>query len=252
MPRAPKTAADTKDSTEPALIWLRKDRPVRSVRPSLSRDEITCAAVALADADGLEAVSMRRIAASLGAGATSLYWYVKNKNDLFELMVDQVIGEVADEFGDRVSDDWRQDLRTLARATRAVFQRHTWFGQLGIQPGIGPKTQRYAVVARACLEPLTIDAATQVNILATLNNYLFGFAFREAAWVRVRMASGFGKEKWDEQLRRFADHVANEDESLSETMRTRMELHGDTSFEFGLECVLDGIGTRSQERSWFV
>lgn len=247
MSRVPQKPVEAKAPTDPGLIWLRGERPERGPRPNLSRDEITRVAIDLADAGGLDALSMRRIAAKLGAAATSLYWYVTSKNDLFELMVDEVIGEVAVEFGTDVSGDWQRDLRALAHATRTVLQRHPWFGQLGIQPGIGPKTQQYAVVARACLRPLNADVATEVNILATLNNYLFGFAFREAAWERVRSASGLSSDEWDEQLRGFANRVAVEDEGLAETMKTRVGLRGDPSFEFGLDCVIDGIAARSGE-----
>src|SRR3712207_2300609 len=108
---------------QPDPIWFRPPRARRGPRPALSREEITRTAIELADGEGLEAVSMRRIAAKLDAGATSLYWYVSGKDDLYELMVDEVVGEI------RVpepSGDWQHDLRELARAIHAMLQRHRW------------------------------------------------------------------------------------------------------------------------------
>src|SRR5919202_5527903 len=99
-------------------IWFRRARARRGPRPTLSREEITRAAIELADAEGLDAVSMRRIAAKLDAGATSLYWYVSSKDDLFELMVDDVVGEIA---VPEPSGDWRNDLREIARAIHATL-----------------------------------------------------------------------------------------------------------------------------------
>ena len=149
-------------------IWFRPERARRD-RPSLSRERITRAAIALADSEGLEAVSIRRLAAKLGAGATSLYWYVDRKEDLHELMADAVVGEVQ---LPAPSGDWQIDLRAIAHNTVAVLRRHSWLLLLGIQPGLGPQTQRYGEVALASLDGIGLDLPTQINIIAAINNYL--------------------------------------------------------------------------------
>jgi AcrR family transcriptional regulator len=233
---------DRTPSSEQDLIWLRPPRAPRGQRPTLSREEITRAAVHLADAEGLRAVSMRRIAGKLGAGATSLYWYVSSKEDLYELMADEVIGEIP--LPERPSSDWRASLRAIAHNTHAVLRRHPWTVLLGIQPGLGPKTQRYGAAALAAIDGLGLDPATQLNILAMLNNYLFGFVHREVAWDQLRQRSGLTHEQWTSRLRGHVEQAAHQDPDLAEQIAARLELHGDQSFEFGLECLLDGIVVR--------
>lgn len=236
---------------DPGLIWLRPERARRAPRPSLSRDEITRAAIKLADADGLDAVSTRRIAATLGAGANSLYWYIASKDDLFELMVDEVWGEV--ELPDPPSGDWRADLRAIAHNTHEMLSRHGWIVLLGIQPGLGPKTRRYGQVAMAVLDGLHLDLSTKINVLAALNNYLFGFAHRETAWAQLQRRTGVTEQEWNDRLHGFVDEAAHQDPTLAREMSVRVQLHGQQSFEFGLNCLLDGIanlatGHQSAER----
>jgi AcrR family transcriptional regulator len=229
-------------SREPDLIWLRPEATPRGQRPALSRAEITRAAVELADEDGLQAVSMRRVAARLGAGAMSLYWYVNSKEDLHELMADAVIGEI--ELPDRRSGDWRTDLRVLAVNTHAVLSRHSWMVLLGIQPGLGPGTRRYAEFARAAIADLGADPWTLTNVLAVLNNYLFGFAHRETAWRELRRRTGLSDESWEARMRDYVDSTAAGDAAVARLMAERLELRGERSFEFGLDCVLGGISAR--------
>lgn len=79
---------------DPRELWLSPDRPRRGRRPAFSREAITAAAVALADAEGIDAVTMRRVAAEVGAGAMSLYSYAPDKETLLDLMIDHVSGEL--------------------------------------------------------------------------------------------------------------------------------------------------------------
>ena len=219
---------------EAGSIWLRPARAARGPRPNLSREEITRAALELADSEGLEAVSMRRIAAKLGAGATSLYWYVARKEDLYELMVDELIGEIS--LPEEPSGDWRADLREVAVQTRAVLAHHDWFTLLGIQPGLGPKTRRYGELASAPLAALGLAPQDWIPILGLLNNYVVGFVHRESAWKRMQGRSELDEAGWRAQL----DALVAEGDELS----MRMQLHSDESFLYGLEIVLDGIAAR--------
>jgi len=126
---------------------------------------------------------MRRIAARIGCSPTSLYWYVADKGELYELMVDAVIGEV--KLPEPPSGDWRADLAAIAWSVRATGQRHRWFGSLGIYPAAGPQTLRWGTRALRSFEGLGLGPVTEVNILALLNNYIYGFLLRENAWHRV-------------------------------------------------------------------
>lgn len=223
---------------EGGLVWFRPERARRGPRPTLSREEITRVAIELADAEGLEAVSMRRIAAKLGAGATSLYWYVSSKDDLYELMVDEVVGEI------RVpepSGDWQNDLRGIARAVHAMLQDHRWMVLLGIRPVMGPKTRRFGELAPRVFDPLELDSSTRIRILATLNSYLYGFVHREIAWEQARRRRGLTESEWSARLRTYVDQARERDPGFVEPWEASVPLAGEESFEFGLDCVVEGV-----------
>jgi AcrR family transcriptional regulator len=203
--------------------------------------EITRTAIELADAEGLDAVSMRRIAARLGAGATSLYWYVSNKDDLFELMVDEVVGEIS---VPEPSGDWRNDLREIARAIHSTLRRHRWMVLLGIRPVVGPKTRRFGELAPRVFDPLGLDDSIRIQILAALNNYLYGFVHRELAWEQVRRQRGLTEKQWSARLRGYVERARVDDPGFAEPWEARVALTSEDSFEFGLDCLLDGVTAR--------
>ena len=110
------------------------------------------AAIAIADREGLDALTMRRVAEVLGAGTMSLYWYVRSKDELIELMRDQVAGEQTLK---EASGDWRSDLATFARDTRKLFLRHPWLASvLGGPPPLGPNSLRQDELAMAIVDGL--------------------------------------------------------------------------------------------------
>lgn len=121
----------------PPVIWQRATGSTLG-RPALrTRAEITAAAIAIADAEGLDAVSMRRVAHQLGTGAASLYRHIATREDLLDLMLDEPVGEVVLR---NPSDDWRGDIVDLALQTRRVLLRHPWLGTLiGERQGFGPR-----------------------------------------------------------------------------------------------------------------
>src|SRR5262245_567963 len=124
--------------SKPAVIWMRPERGTRGPKPAFSRDDVAAAAVRIADAEGIEAVSMRRIATELGAGTASLYRYVAKKDDVFELMIDAVVGEVGEAEG---AKGWRATLRALAYLWRQTSLRHPWFAILtSARSPLGPNS----------------------------------------------------------------------------------------------------------------
>jgi AcrR family transcriptional regulator len=220
-------------------VWFRPAPASRQPAPAFSQDEITRAAIDLADHGGLEAVSMRRIAARIGSAPTSLYWYVSNKEELYELMVDAAIGLIP--LPEQPSGDWRADLAAIARAARVTLSAHPWFAQLGIHPVAGPLTLRFGAITLRSFEGLGLGPDTEVNILATINNYIFGFVQREAAWRRLPVAVEPAAAPVDPGP---SANVTRPDSFSAEHLSVRMNLHGDDSFEFGLNCLLDGIAVR--------
>jgi AcrR family transcriptional regulator len=223
---------------EQPLIWFRAERARRGPLPAIDLAGITRTAVRLADTEGLEAVSMRRIGGELNAAATSLYWHLSGKDDLYELMVDAVVGEVV---VPEPTGKWREDLRRLGHAVHETLGRHRWFVQVGIQPGLGPNTRAYGERALALLDPLGGDLEFRINVLAALNNYVFGFIHRELAWEQLQRRSGLTDTDWTKQLDAQVTEAAGVDPVLAQHMTRRHALAGQPSFDFGLDCLLNGL-----------
>jgi AcrR family transcriptional regulator len=170
----------SESSDVPDVIWARPERAARGPRPAHSRAEIADAAVRVADADGLDAVSMRKVAAEIGCGTMSLYNYVAGKEDLYELMVDAVSGEYV--FPDRPSGDWRADLLAVARQTRALMHRHPWLTKVLSQRYIlGPNVLRYSDYCLWVLESLDRDSGTKMELIGVINGLVTAYVANELA-----------------------------------------------------------------------
>ncbi len=178
----------------PELIWLRPERASRGPAPAHSRAAIAAAAIALADAEGLAGVSMRKIAASLGAGTMSLYTYVPKKEHLFDLMLDAVAGEwrlPAQPSGDR-----RADLTGFAREGLAAMRRHPWVPALVLtRPSIGPNSLRCTEYFLAVMAGAAASGGTKMELFAMLNGYVCQFA----QWESNQRETGGGAQ-WQAEL----------------------------------------------------
>ncbi|MET7292816.1 TetR/AcrR family transcriptional regulator C-terminal domain-containing protein [Streptomyces griseoloalbus] len=166
-------------AAEPEVIWARPERTGRGPRPAYTRADIAAAAVRIADAEGLDAVSMRRVAAELGCGTMSLYNYVPRKEDLYELMVDAAGGE--HELWEP-GGDWRADMLRVAHQSRALMHRHPWLPRL-MSPvyGFSPNALRYLEHCLACLDPLPEPYGTKLELIAMLNGIVTTFVTNELA-----------------------------------------------------------------------
>ncbi|WP_405690302.1 TetR/AcrR family transcriptional regulator [Streptomyces sp. NBC_00057] len=165
---------------DPEQLWLRPSEPRRGRRPSFSREVITGAAVDLADAEGLEAVTMRRVAAEVGAGVMSLYSYAPDKETLLELMVDYVSGELPTT--NLVTGDWREDLKAIAHLQRALMLRHPWVPvTLSTRRTPGPNTLAFLERALAALRPSGLDGAARLEVFAQLTAFVAGHVSHEIA-----------------------------------------------------------------------
>src|SRR4051794_17550567 len=122
-PPDPKPQGKKRPQKQEGMIWLRQEPSKR--RPSHSREEIAAAGLAIADEEGFEAVSMRRIAERIGAGTMTLYHYVRNKNELITLMADAVLGETLIPEGE-LAAEWRPAIWQIALRRRETFRRHRW------------------------------------------------------------------------------------------------------------------------------
>jgi AcrR family transcriptional regulator len=225
-------------------------------RPALSRDDIVAAAIGIADRFGAEAVSMRRIAQVLQAGAMSLYWHLASKEHLLELMLDAINGEVE---VPEPAAGWRTDLRALACSMRQVMLAHPWVVDFfNSRPPLGPKTLTLLDRMLALLDDLDVEPAIASMVLQTVNTYVTGAVMREFQELRTQReqaefvsddADFFAKlEDWKNRLAgsgkfdRFVQLLADGVDPDSPETR-------DERFEFGLDALLDGIASRLAART---
>lgn len=232
------------------LVWARPERRAQGQKPALTREQIVRATIEIADADGAQAISMRRIAAKLGVGTMSLYWHVSSKQDLLDLALDAIFGEVAPP--DRLSGDWRADLRAIAFLLRATLRRHPWlvsfiFGR----PPLGPNGLRNIETGLSALDHLGLDTTIALGILATVNTYVVGFVMNETAEEEVRRRSGLTEAEWQVAIAPYvrrliaSNQFPHLERVISATTQADAEdLDNDASFAFGLDCLLDGIAVR--------
>jgi AcrR family transcriptional regulator len=162
-----------------ASIWLRPERAAVGRPARHSRAQITAAAVGIADREGLDAVSMRRVAAELGTGAASLYRYVETREELLDLMTDAVGGEYS---LPEPSGDWLADLVAIGEQSRAILRRHPWLAGLAItRPVIGPHGVRLLEHVLGVLAPHPADIGTKLEAFAMLSGITALFAQHELA-----------------------------------------------------------------------
>jgi AcrR family transcriptional regulator len=163
------------DPDIPPPPWQRApDRPARRRRDPISRDAIVTAAVQLLDREGLAALSMRKLADELGAGAASLYWHVGSKDGLLDLVMDEVIGEA--KVPDPDPAHWQDQLKQVARDQRAAILRHPWIVRVSIgRIPMGPHALRYSERILAILRAGGLPPRQAVQgyllLIATINGF---------------------------------------------------------------------------------
>lgn len=173
---------------KPRSLWLRKEQAGRGPVPTHDRAEIAAAGIELADAGGLEVVSMRKVAAAIGAGAASLYRYVETRDELLELMSDTVSGQL--DLSAPPTGDWRADILTLAHEIRRVYRLHPWM--LDVSPGVaalGPNAVNYLEHALEILQDVPVPARVKMEIIAMINGLVGEF-------VRTERAVGMNTTAW--------------------------------------------------------
>ncbi|MGZ7011181.1 MAG: TetR/AcrR family transcriptional regulator, partial [Ilumatobacteraceae bacterium] len=158
-------------------VWTRTERGVR--KPRFNRDDIAAAAIRIADAEGFEAVSMRRLAAELDAGTMTLYHYVRTKDELLTLIVDAFLAEVVLAPGQRMPRDWRAAVTLIARRSRDALQRHPWILDIADDPNIGPNAMRHFDQSWQALSSLDASFDDKLDLIMAVDEYVFGFCMHE-------------------------------------------------------------------------
>jgi AcrR family transcriptional regulator len=241
----------TNTADDPALIWLRPEPSGR--KPRYTRAEIARAGVGIADAEGFDAVTMKRIAGELGAGTMTLYYYVRNKADIVALMQDAIFEDVLVPAGE-LPPGWRDAVTLIAHRTRDVLVSHPWAVSSLNQAQFGPNAMRHYEQSLAALASTTLSYPQKTEVTAILDDYVAGNAshtietrdrFRAAADNPglIAEAQAYGEElistgKFPE-LEALAKHAREAAITGSETGPLG---HLDRQFETGLAALLDGIG----------
>ncbi|MFC4961312.1 TetR/AcrR family transcriptional regulator [Streptomyces mauvecolor] len=222
------------------LVWERPEPPNRPVPAPLSRERIVRAAIQLADADGLDAVSLRKVATVLDVRPMRLYGYIAGKEELLDLMVDAVHAEIRP-----VGDGWREVLRSLAETTRHAVHEHEWLADLlGGRPQLGPHALATGEAVMAALGDVDVDAV--MPVVSSVNAYVIGAVRRETAERRAERATGMDEKRWQATLgpylvRTFA---TGRFPALARVVRDAAHLDADQTFQLGLDFLLDGIEAR--------
>lgn len=158
-------------------LWTRTEPNAR--RPRFSRDELTGAAMHIADTEGFDALSMRRLAQELGAGTMTLYHYVRTKDELLTLVVDSVMGEVVLGPDEPMPEGWRDALTLIAGKSRAALLRHPWILDLTEDPGFGPNSVRHFDQSLQAVASMPIPMRDRFDIVSAVDEYVFGSCIAE-------------------------------------------------------------------------
>jgi AcrR family transcriptional regulator len=230
-----------------ALLWRTREPASRKGRTDLNVDGIARAAIGIADADGLAALSMRRVAERLGIGTMSLYTYVPGKAELIDVMLDTVYGETARP--DEVSGGWRARLTQIASQNWALYLRHPWMLQVARGRAVlGPNLiAKYDYELRA-VEGIGLTDIEMDSVLGLVLGHVEGVARRAVELAQLEQRSGMTDAQWWQASAPLLDTIldAGRFPVATRVGTAAGEAHGATddpehALTFGLERVLDGI-----------
>lgn len=228
----------------PVPPWQQRAARERPVKRPLSLDLIVRTALELLDTEGLDAVSMRKVAQRLGTGAASLYAHVRNKDELHELMLDLVIGEI--EVPEPDPAHWRQQIKDLVNRQVEVFSAHPGIAQVVLRtpaptgPNALTVTEAMLSILRAAGLP-DREVAFAVDVIAL---------FATAAAMELSADFGLGDEQRAERIRQVEQYFAALPADRFPTLVSMLPVlsQGDyrERFEFGLDLLLDGLAARAR------
>jgi AcrR family transcriptional regulator len=212
-------------------------------RTALTKERVIRAAMALADREGLESLTMRKLADELGAGAMSLYHYVPNKEQLVAEMIDVVFGEIEPPSTDL---EWKTALRRRAHSTRAALNRHRW--AVGRMEGThsGQANARVHEAVLGCLRRAGFSVATTVQAMSVQDAYIYGFALQEKDLpfeTAEESAAVAERQGWEDEA------LAKQFPYLAEVVAGHVANVGydfDEAFEYGLDLILDALEKRRE------
>ncbi|MFD8436324.1 TetR/AcrR family transcriptional regulator C-terminal domain-containing protein [Streptomyces microflavus] len=239
------------------LLWGGGERPSRGPKPGLTLDRIVTAAVAVADAEGLPAVSMRRLSTELGTGTMSLYRYVPGKAELLDLMLDRVLGEPLSAEPDRPAGadgtpgDWRVAIDAMAHTYLDNLRRHPWLLKINqARTVLGPSALRGLELALSALRSMGLRDPELIGVIITVNSFVEGLARTQGDAAEAVAQTGLSDEQfWDSQ-RPYLERAM-----LSGAYPMMAGMSEDTfsadfdHFDFGLQRLIAGFEALVRERT---
>lgn len=212
------------------------------------RDRVVRTAITIADAEGLQGLSMRRLAGALGIPTMSLYRHVRDKEELILLMMDDVMGAHPPPTLDPTVDDWRACVEALARVQWAMYRRHTWLAQAisFTRPLLAPNAMAHTEWVMQALDRFGLDPNLQFRMAVMVANHVRGTAVNLAEEAQAEQDTGMTDEQWMQtQQERFAAVLA----TGRLPMMARFAAGGheyslDLLLDLGLEAILDGLERR--------
>ncbi|CAL9658354.1 hypothetical protein SUDANB176_06888 [Streptomyces sp. enrichment culture] len=235
-----------------ATAWGLRERPAKGPKPGLSLDRIVGAAVGIASAEGVEAVSMGRVAKELGVSTMSLYRYVGAKDELYVLMQEAAQGPAPEPPADRTG--WRDLLAWWARAQREVLHRHLWLLRIPVTaPPASPNAVSWMERGLAAMADTDLPEGEKISVILLVSGFVRHEATLMADLDAAYRASGLTP---DEAMRRYGRVLRRLTDPERHPAMTRLIVSGamdvaddpDAEFEFGLARILDGIAGLVERR----
>ncbi|MEU9113231.1 TetR/AcrR family transcriptional regulator [Streptomyces sp. NPDC048483] len=250
-----------------SLLWRAKDKEAAGKRsapgpkPALSVDAIVDAAIEVADAEGLAALSMRAVGERLGRTAMALYTYVPSKSELVDLMYDRALAELPADYD--LAPGWRSAVTSWAEDTWEFYLRHPWVLQVSqVRPVLGPNEYGALETLVRLLYATELDSAVLRRIVGALFHFVRGAAQTVTESRLAAAATGVSDEEWWQSRstvlgevvpdfqHRFPLLVRLETEGAtphSGSAEPYMEREAKTTFEVGLAVILDGIAATMEK-----
>lgn len=225
------------------LLWQGKEPASRGPKPGLTLERIVTAGVELADREGLDALSMRKVAAELEVGTMSLYRYVPGKGELLDLMLDHVNGP-PEALEEHRGKDWRGTLELMAHGTWQLYLSHPWLLQVNqSRPILGPNALGTLDFALAGLGDLDLTGREKVAVILAVNHYVTGTARTYVLQQQVIHESGITDDEfWAAQEPTLNQAMASGNyPEISQLPEDAFSIGGDEALEFGLKSLLDGL-----------
>ncbi|WP_435111555.1 TetR/AcrR family transcriptional regulator [Nocardiopsis synnemataformans] len=232
------------------LLWEGLPESRKGPKPALSLERIVNTGIAIAEAEGIEALSMRKLAAALGMGTMSLYRYVPSKSELLNLMLDHVSGT---QLG-RLDPDggWRDTLATAAWRGRELYLRHRWLLQVNwSRPVLGPNSVAEMEETMSGLADLPFSDQEKFMVISLLDSYVTGSVRQRILHENATVESGMTDEEfWGNQLSVLVKAMESGDFPTMAAMDDdAFDADWEETFALGLRFVLDGIDREVARRA---